>query len=81
MGHEVLQMVILTLVYTTVSLTPILRVSLHSKRYEGPFFLVTLSEVFYMYHQTIVINLIIVSPNQVLGFFKNNSMLGKILQK
>lgn len=81
MGHEVLQMVILTLVYTTVSFTPIFRVSLHSKRYEGQFFLVTLSEVFYAYHQTIVINLIIVSLNQVLGFFRKNSMLGKIQQQ
>lgn len=34
-----------------------------------------------MYHYTISINLIIISPNQVLGFSKKNSILGKIPQK
>lgn len=34
-----------------------------------------------MYHHIIIMNLIIISPNQVLGFSKKNSMLGKIPQK
>jgi len=41
-------------------------------------FLVTVLEVFFIYHYTVTINLIITSPNQVLGLSKEKSILGKI---